>query len=121
LLFAFLPLPGFCFDEQRLRARETVDMPVFFYLDPAMEEDLRCQDVTHITLSYTFFPVDEDDDDDAASEEESEEDKNAAPGSGVKLHTHDGGPLPPQMAAMLKATPVSAPSADAAKPAETRK
>lgn len=58
-----------CFDEQRLRANETVDMPVFFYIDPAMEEDANCNDATHLTLSYTFFPV-EDDEDDVRTEEE---------------------------------------------------
>lgn len=64
LLFVLLLyLLGFCFDEQRLRAGETVDMPVFFYIDPTMETDLRTQDVTHLTLSYTFFPVEDDEDD----------------------------------------------------------
>ena len=58
-----------CFDEQRLRANETVDMPVFFYIDPAMEDDIRCQDVTHLTLSYTFWPVEEDEDDTRTEEE----------------------------------------------------
>lgn len=89
-----VPPQSFCFDEQRLRAHETVDMPVFFYLDPAMEEDVRCKDVTHITLSYTFFPV-ADDDEEEEEQEESEEDKNAAPGSGLRLHGEGGIPLPP--------------------------
>ena len=29
----------FCFEEQRLRAGEEVDMPVFFYLDPEFASD----------------------------------------------------------------------------------
>jgi len=29
----------FCFEEQRLRAGEEVDMPVFFYLDPEFATD----------------------------------------------------------------------------------
>lgn len=45
-----------------------------------MEEDRHCQDVTHLTLSYTFFPVDEDEDD-----TRSEEEKDAAM-AGVRLH-----------------------------------
>jgi cytochrome c oxidase assembly protein subunit 11 len=34
----FSKIQCFCFDEQRLRANETVDMPVFFYIDPAVSE-----------------------------------------------------------------------------------
>ena len=51
---------SFCFDEQRLRAHETVDMPVFFYIDPKINEDRRCNDVNHLTLSYTFFNMHHD-------------------------------------------------------------
>ena len=35
-------------------------MPVFFFLDPEIETDRRFQDVRHILLSYTFFPVEDD-------------------------------------------------------------
>lgn len=38
-----------------MRAGEQVDMPVFFFLDPAMEDDPYMADVREITLSYTFF------------------------------------------------------------------
>ena len=54
----------FCFEEQRLRAGEKVDMPVFFYIDPEFAVDPRMQGIENITLSYTFFKVNEDDDDD---------------------------------------------------------
>ena len=50
----------FCFDEQRLRPHERVDMPVFFFIDPEFAEDPRMDDVEDITLSYTFFPVSDD-------------------------------------------------------------
>jgi len=45
----------FCFDEQRLKAGEKIDMPVFFYIDPEFAEDPNMEDVKDITLSYTFF------------------------------------------------------------------
>ncbi|KAI9227399.1 MAG: cytochrome c oxidase assembly protein CtaG/Cox11-domain-containing protein [Piptocephalis tieghemiana] len=45
----------FCFEEQMLRAGESVDMPVFFFLDPEIAEDPLMADVDTITLSYTFF------------------------------------------------------------------
>lgn len=53
----FNKIQCFCFDEQRLLADEEIDMPLFFFLDPAMADDWRMDTVDHITLSYTFFPV----------------------------------------------------------------
>eukprot|EP00466_Bigelowiella_natans_P009060 jgi/Bigna1/57639/fgenesh1_pm.22_\ len=52
----------FCFHEQRLQGKENVDMPVFFFIDNEFEEDPRMDDVHEITLSYTFFPIEDDDD-----------------------------------------------------------
>lgn len=45
----------FCFTEQKLDAHESVDFPVVFYLDPALEQDEGMRQVDQITLSYTFF------------------------------------------------------------------
>ena len=51
----FSKIQCFCFEEQRLNAGETVDMPVFFYLDPDMLNDLNMRNINEVTLSYTFF------------------------------------------------------------------
>ncbi|KAH9205314.1 cytochrome oxidase-like protein assembly factor Cox11 [Leptodontidium sp. 2 PMI_412] len=51
----FSKIQCFCFEEQRLNARETVDMPVFFYIDPDFATDPNTRGITQLTLSYTFF------------------------------------------------------------------
>ncbi|KAF7539920.1 hypothetical protein G7054_g1794 [Neopestalotiopsis clavispora] len=57
----FSKIQCFCFEEQRLNAGETVDMPVFFYLDPDLLNDLNMKGVETVTLSYTFFKARYDD------------------------------------------------------------
>ncbi|EGS23203.1 cytochrome c oxidase-like protein [Thermochaetoides thermophila DSM 1495] len=57
----FSKIQCFCFEEQRLAAGETVDMPVFFYLDPDLLKDVNMKGVETVTLNYTFFKARYDD------------------------------------------------------------
>lgn len=53
----FNKIQCFCFTEQALAAGESVEMPVVFFVDPAMDQDPDLKFVKEITLSYTFYPV----------------------------------------------------------------
>jgi cytochrome c oxidase assembly protein subunit 11 len=53
----FQKINCFCFTEQRLKPGETRDMPVVFYVDPALARDADQQTLDTITLSYSFYPL----------------------------------------------------------------
>jgi cytochrome c oxidase assembly protein subunit 11 len=55
----FSKIECFCFTEQMLKPGEEVRMPVIFYVDPRIAKDPDAADISEITLSYTFYPVDE--------------------------------------------------------------
>lgn len=54
----FRKIECFCFTEQTLAGGETVKMPVTYFIDPAILDDPDARKIDEITLSYTFFPVD---------------------------------------------------------------
>jgi cytochrome c oxidase assembly protein subunit 11 len=45
----------FCFTQQVLQPGESADLPVAFYIDPSIAKDRNLDDVSVITLSYTFY------------------------------------------------------------------
>ncbi len=55
----FNKIECFCFTEQVLAPGQHIDMPVSFFIDPDIMNDEGLDDITEITLSYTFYPSEE--------------------------------------------------------------
>ncbi|ACK50210.1 cytochrome c oxidase assembly protein CtaG/Cox11 [Methylocella silvestris BL2] len=51
----FSKISCFCFNEMTLAGHETAELPVVFFLDPALEAEKSLADVDTIVLSYTLF------------------------------------------------------------------
>ncbi|MBL4785466.1 MAG: cytochrome c oxidase assembly protein [Cohaesibacteraceae bacterium] len=58
--YYFNKLECFCFTEQTVQPGETVRMPVTFFIDPDIADEADLKSVKTITLSYTFYPSDEE-------------------------------------------------------------
>ncbi|MGH7023587.1 MAG: cytochrome c oxidase assembly protein [Caulobacteraceae bacterium] len=53
----FSKLECFCFKNQTIKAGETVEFPVVYYVDPRYAADSDALAAGPITLSYTFYPA----------------------------------------------------------------
>lgn len=55
----FQKLECFCFNEQTVQPGQTMEFPVVYFVDPQYASDPETKGGQEITLSYTFFPVED--------------------------------------------------------------
>ncbi len=55
----FSKIECFCFVEQTLGPGERVKMPVTFYIDPDIVNNIETKGINTLTLSYTFYKLDD--------------------------------------------------------------
>ena len=48
----------FCFEKQTLKAGETKEFALTFFLDPKVVDDNKTKNIADVTLSFTFFSSD---------------------------------------------------------------
>lgn len=53
----FMKVECFCFTDTQLQPGEEIDMPVVFYVDPAIADAPELKKIGTLTLSYTFYPT----------------------------------------------------------------
>jgi cytochrome c oxidase assembly protein subunit 11 len=53
----FRKLQCFCFSDQTIGARQTVELPVLYFVDAKLLGDINTKNTTDVTLSYTFYPA----------------------------------------------------------------
>jgi cytochrome c oxidase assembly protein subunit 11 len=56
----FNKIQCFCFTKQTLAPGASKDMPVTFFVDPKMVDDVDTKNLTEVTLSYTFYQNDDE-------------------------------------------------------------
>ena len=55
----FVKVACFCFNEQTLQPGETMEFPVVYFVEPDYATDPETKGKSEVTLSYTFFQVDD--------------------------------------------------------------
>ncbi len=55
----FNKIQCFCFEEQRLKSKEFIELPILFFIDLDFLKDPKINNINNLTLSYTFYKIDE--------------------------------------------------------------